>query len=94
MYVQAKRYAPGNPVGRPDVKGFVGSLVGRGATKGVFVTTSIFSQPARDYVKHPQRVILIDGQELADLMIEHGVGVRGYRTVEFKRLDEDFFGEE
>lgn len=95
IYVQAKRYAPGNPVGRPDVNGFVGSLVGLGATKGVFVTTSSFSQPARDYVKHlAQRVILIDGQELADLMIEHGVGVRGYRTVEFKRLDEDFFGEE
>ncbi len=95
IYVQAKRYAPGNAVSRPDVNGFVGSLVGLGATKGVFVTTSTFSQPARDYVKHlSQRVILIDGQELADLMIEHGVGVRSYRTVEFKRLDEDFFGEE
>jgi restriction system protein len=95
IYVQAKRYAPGNAVGRPDVNGFVGSLVGLGATKGVFVTTSTFSQPARDYVKHlSQRIILIDGEELADLMIEHGVGVRSYRTVEFKRLDEDFFGEE
>ncbi|MFQ6158864.1 restriction endonuclease [Sinorhizobium meliloti] len=95
IYVQAKRYAPGNLVGRPDVNGFVGSLVGLGATKGVFVTTSTFSQPARDYVKHlAQRVILIDGQELTDLRIEHGVGVRSYRTVEFKRLDGDFFGEE
>ncbi len=95
IYVQAKRYAPGSPVGRPDVNGFVGSLVGLGAAKGVFVTTSTFSQPARDYVKHlSQRVILIDGQELTDLMIEHGVGVRSYRIVEFKRLDEDFFGEE
>ncbi|MEP9350007.1 restriction endonuclease [Xanthobacter sp. KR7-225] len=95
IYVQAKRYAPGSSVSRPDVNGFVGSLVGLGATKGVFVTTSTFSQPARDYVKHlAQRVILIDGQELADLMIEHGVGVRNYRTVDFKRLDEDFFGEE
>ncbi|UIK06208.1 restriction endonuclease [Neorhizobium galegae] len=65
IYVQAKRYAPGNPVGRPDVNGFVGSLVGLGASKGVFVTTSTFSQPARDYVKHlAQRIILIDGQEL------------------------------
>lgn len=95
IYVQAKRYAPGNPVGRPDINGFVGSLVGLGATKGVFVTTSTFSQPAREYVQHlTQRVILIDGRELADLMIEHGVGVREYRKVEFKRLDEDFFGEE
>lgn len=66
-----------------------------GIIHSVFVTTSTFSQPARDYVRHlAQRVILIDGQELAGLMIEHGVGVRGYRTVEFKRLDEDFFGEE
>ncbi|MGX1101613.1 restriction endonuclease Mrr [Amorphus sp. MBR-141] len=74
---------------------FVGSLVGLGAGKGVFVTTSTFSQPACDYVRHlAQRIILIDGQELADLMIEHGVGVRSYRTVAFKRLDEDFFGEE
>ncbi|MEA3536637.1 restriction endonuclease [Rhizobium sp. CC-YZS058] len=95
IYVQAKRYAPGNAVGRPDVNGFVGSLVGLGATKGVFVTTSTFSQPARDYVKHlSQRIILIDGQELAVLMIEHDVGVRSYWMVEFKRLDEDFFSEE
>ncbi len=95
IYVQAKRYAAANQVGRPDVNGFVGSLVGLGASKGVFVTTSTFSKPARDYVKHlAQRIILIDGRELADLMIEHQVGVRGYRTVEFKRLDEDFFNEE
>jgi restriction system protein len=95
IYVQAKRYAPGNPIGRPDVSAFVGSLVGLSASKGVFVTTSTFSQPARDYVRQlAQRVILIDGQGLAYLMIEHGVGVRSYRNVEFKRLDEDFFGEE
>lgn len=95
IYVQAKRYAPGNQVGRPEVNGFVGSLVGFGATKGVFVTTSSFSTPARDYVRHlAQRVILIEGKELADLMIEHNVGVRGHRVVEFKRLDEDFFSEE
>jgi restriction system protein len=95
IYVQAKRYAPGSSAGRPDVNSFVGSLVGLGATKGVFVTTSAFSQPARDYVRHlSQRVILINGRELADLMIEHSVGVRGFRTVEFKRLDQDFFGEE
>ncbi len=86
LYVQAKRYAVGNSVGRPDVQGFVGSLVGLGATKGVFVTTSTFSTQARDFVKHlSQRVILIDGQRLAGLMIEHGVGVRTSRAIEFKR---------
>jgi restriction system protein len=73
----------------------VGSLVGRGATKGVFVTTSTFSPHARDYVLHlTQRVILVDGESLADLMIEHGVGVRTTRAIEFKRLDEDFFSED
>jgi restriction system protein len=95
VYVQAKRYAIGNAVGRPDVQGFVGSLVGVGAAKGVFVTTSAFSQQAIDFVRHlAQRVILIDGPRLASLMIEHNVGVRVNRTVEFKRLDEDFFSED
>lgn len=95
IYVQAKRYAPHVGVGRPDVQGFVGSLVGFGATKGVFVTTSSFSAPAVDFVRHlPQRVVLIDGARLAELMIEHGVGVRVSRTIAVKRLDEDFFADE
>lgn len=95
IYIQAKRYAPHVGVGRPDVQGFVGSLVGFGATKGVFVTTSSFSAPAIDFVRHlPQRVILIDGTRLAELMIEHGVGVRVSRTIAVKRLDEDFFADE
>lgn len=95
VYIQAKRYAPGNAVGRPEVQGFVGSLVGLGATKGVFVTTSTYSAQAREFVRHlTQRVILIDGPHLASLMIEHGVGVRTHQTLEFKRLDEDFFTEE
>jgi restriction system protein len=94
VYIQAKRYAAANAVGRPDVQAFVGSLVGFGASKGVFVTTSTFSAQARDFVKHlPQRVVLLDGTSLADLMIEHGVGVRTSRTIEFRRLDEDFFEE-
>ena len=95
VYVQAKRYAKTNTVGRPEVQGFVGSLVGLGATKGVFVTASPFSQQAIQFVRHlQQRVILLDGQLLAELMIEHNVGVRVNRAIEFKRLDEDFFSEE
>ncbi|TIS16701.1 MAG: restriction endonuclease, partial [Mesorhizobium sp.] len=83
MYVQAKRYAVANAIGRPDVQGFVGSLVGLGATKGVFVTTSTFSPHAHEFVKHlSQRVILLDGRQLADLMFEHGVGVRVRRAIE------------
>lgn len=95
IYVQAKRYEPENGVGRQAVQGFVGSLVGFGASKGVFVTTSSFSKNAIEYARHlPQRVILIDGQRLTELMVEHDVGVRLSRAVAIKRLDEDFFVEE
>jgi restriction system protein len=95
IYVQAKRYAAHVGVGRPAIQGFVGSLVGLGATKGVFVTTSSFSATATEYVRHiPQRVILIDGERLADLLVEHDVGVRISRILAVKRVDEDFFVEE
>ena len=95
IYVQAKRYAETNSVQRPEVQGFVGSLVGFNATKGVFVTTSTFSAGARLYAEQiPQRIILIDGARLTDLMIEHDVGVRMNRHVAIKRLDEDFFSED
>jgi restriction system protein len=95
VYVQAKRYAGHIGVGRPEIQGFVGSLVGLGASKGVFVTTSSFSSHALDYVRHlPQRVVLIDGEALTELMVEHGVGVRVSRNLALKRLDEDFFNDE
>lgn len=95
IYVQAKRYASHVGVGRPEIQGFVGSLVGLGANKGVFVTTSSFSAPAVEYARGlQQRVILIDGARLSELMIEFGVGVRVSRVVEVKRLDEDFFSDE
>ena len=69
--------------------------LGLGATKGVFVTTSTFNSHAAEFVRHlTQRVGLIDGRELSVLIIEHGVGVRVRRALEFKRLDEDFFAEE
>lgn len=95
IYVQAKRYAVGSSVGRPEVQGFVGSLVGQGASKGVFVTTSAFSRQAIDYARGlQQRVILIDGAQFTELMIEFGVGVRTSRAIEVKRVDEDFFADE
>jgi len=95
IYVQAKRYAVGSSVGRPEVQGFVGSLVGRGASKGVFVTTSAFSKQAVEYARGlQQRVILIDGPQFTELMIEFGVGVRTSRAIEVKRVDEDFFADE
>ncbi|ROT93989.1 restriction endonuclease [Altererythrobacter sp. FM1] len=92
IYVQAKRYSPDQTIGRPAVQGFVGSLIGFGATKGVFVATCTFSKQALEYVENlPQRVILIDGDLLAELMIEFGIGVRVSRAVQVKRVDEDFF---
>lgn len=92
VYVQAKRYAPDNKVSRPDIQRFVGSLTGEGATKGVFVTTSDFSREARDYLIRVQhRIVLINGQMLAKLMIEHGVGVRPRSTYVISSVDEDYF---
>ncbi|WP_284549634.1 restriction endonuclease [Aestuariimicrobium sp. T2.26MG-19.2B] len=91
VYIQAKRYATGNSVGRPDVQGFVGALHGR-ADSGVFITTSHFSQGARDYVaSSPTRIVLIDGQGLTDLMIQFKVGVQASETYTVVEIDEDFF---
>ncbi len=95
IYVQAKRYAVTSVIGRPDVQAFTGSLVGFGASKGVFFTTSSFSSQAKEFAARvPQRIILIDGGRLSELMVAHGVGVRTSRILEFKRVDEDFFAED
>lgn len=92
VYVQAKRYAAGNNVGRPEVQGFVGALHGFGASRGVFITTSAFSQGALEYAHGvPTRIILIDGQRLANLMIKYKVGVQVKTTYEVVEIDEDFF---
>lgn len=96
IYVQAKRWAIGNVVGRPSVQAFVGSLMGAGASKGVFITTSLFSQQAIDYAYGLKnlKVILIDGTKLSQLMIEHNVGVSVYQTFVMKRVDRDYFNVE
>ncbi len=92
VYIQAKRFAPENKVSRPDIQRFVGSLTGESATKGVFVTTSDFSREARDYVNRvQQRIVLIHGQRLAQLMIQNGVGVRDRTTYVVRSVDEDYF---
>lgn len=91
VYVQAKRYASGNAVQRPEVQGFVGALSGK-ADGGVFITTSRFSPGAMEWVRTvPARLILIDGPRLAELMIEYGVGVQVSQTVRIVEIDEDFF---
>lgn len=95
VYIQAKRYASSNAVGRPDLQSFIGALSGESAHKGVFVTTSRFSSGALEYLKTvQQRVITIDGDRLVELMIEHGVGVKPKQVFTLHRIDEDFFLEE
>ena len=70
------RYAPNNAIGRERIQQFAGALVGQGASKGVFVTTSSFTKGAVEYAQRvPQKIVLIDGQELAGLLIRYGVGV-------------------
>ncbi len=94
IYLQAKRWT--NVVGRPEIQQFVGALAGQRASKGVFITTSRFSQEARDYAASNSnyKVVLIDGERLADLMIEHDLGVSVAATYQLKRIDSDFFAEE
>lgn len=91
VFVQAKRYAVDLSVQRPELQAFVGALSGKADT-GVFITTGRFSQGAKDYVDRvPTRVILIDGKQLARLMIKYGVGVQVRQHVEIVDVDEDFF---
>lgn len=92
VYIQAKRWAPDHPVRRPDLQGFTGSLEGQRASKGVFITTSRFTEDAKEYVQRiTRRVVLIDGQTLAGLMYDHRIGVRDYRTYEVRRVDGAYF---
>lgn len=92
VYIQAKRWE--GPVHRPTVQEFVGSLEGHRARKGVLISTSTFSSGARDYVRMiDKRVILVDGQRLAELMIDHGVGVTAERSYVLNRVDLDYFEE-
>lgn len=91
VYIQAKRYADGNVVQRPDVQSFVGALSGK-ADNGVFITTSRFSDGAKTYADSvPTRIILIDGKKLTELMIRYGVGVQTKETYKIVEVDEDFF---
>ncbi len=95
VYVQAKRYAADNPAGTSKILEFAGGLSQRHAAKGVLLTTSRFTDDARRTAERlPQRIVLIDGDRLAALMIRHDVGVRIAETLHIKRIDEDFFLEE
>jgi restriction system protein len=93
IYVQAKRWEA--VVGRPVVMAFAGSLDGQRARKGVLITTSGFTQDALDYVNRiEKKIVLIDGEQLAQLMIDHGIGVTEVASYVVKRVDQDYFSEE
>jgi restriction system protein len=92
VYVQAKRFAEERSVPLREIRDFVGGLEGHRANKGVFVTTSYFPSTAYEFITRvSKRVVLIDGPELANLMIRHRVGVRVKANYEVKRIDEDYF---
>ena len=90
IYIQAKRW--GNTVGRPEIQKFAGALQGQRARKGIFITTSNFSKDAIDYAKNiDSKIILIDGNQLSELMIENNVGVSPISAYEVKKIDSDYF---
>lgn len=92
VYLQAKRWA--GTVGRPEIQKFVGALHGQRARKGVFITTGVFSSEAVHYVKAIEpRIALVDGPQLAQLMIDHNVGVAPGQTYAVKKIDSDYFDE-
>ena len=91
IYLQAKRYDNGS-IGEGAIRNFVGALAAQHAQKGIFITTAGYSKSAREYVeKVPQKVILIDGADLVDFMIENNVGVSKDLTFEIKKIDLDYF---
>jgi len=93
IYVQAKRWE--NSVGRPEVQKFAGALQGQRARKGGMITTSNFSKEALDYASRiDSKIVLIDGEQLAQLMIDHGLGVSPVAVYEIKKIDTDYFTEE
>lgn len=93
VYVQAKRWQ--GTVGRPEIQRFAGALQGQRARKGIFITTSDFSKEAQAYARSIEAtIVLVNGAQLADLMIDHGIGVARVCTYEIKRLDSDYFSPE
>jgi restriction system protein len=93
IYVQAKRWE--NTVARPEVQGFAGALIGRKARKGIMITTAKFSSNAREYANSIDnlKIILIDGEQLAQFMIDHDVGVTEESRYVIKKIDLDYFGD-
>jgi restriction system protein len=93
IYIQAKRWE--GTVGRPDIQKFAGALQGRRAKKGIFITSSGFSKEAQDFVRNLEsKIVLIDGEELASLMIDNDIGVSKVASYDIKKIDSDYFADE
>lgn len=94
IYIQAKKWKEGSTVGRPEIQKFVGALQGQRAKKGIFITTTRFTEEAKRYASNiDTKVVLIDGNRLANLMIDYSVGVAQQTSYDIKSLDSDYFGE-
>jgi restriction system protein len=92
IYIQAKKWD--GFVGRPEIQKFAGALQGQRAKKGIFITTGYFSKEAQEFISNiDTKIVLIDGEELVELMIDHNVGVSVIRSVEMKKIDSDYFEE-
>lgn len=96
IYIQAKRWKPDSTVSSTEIQKFAGALSGKGARKGIFITTTTFSKQASDYANNHQfsRIILIDGKQLTDLMITYGVGLYTEVTYKIQKIDRDYFDED
>lgn len=93
IYIQAKRWKPDTTIGKPELQKFAGAMMGPPRVdKGLFITTAKFSPKAKEYA-NAQHIILVDGEKLTNLMIEHGVGVSTQKTYLIKRIDSDYFSE-
>jgi restriction system protein len=93
IYIQAKRWD--STVGRPEIQKFAGALQGQRARKGIFITTSEFSRDAHDYASRiDSKIVLIDGEQLAQMLIDHNIGVAPVANYEIKRVDSDYFTEQ
>ena len=90
VYVQAKRWQ--NPVGREPLQAFYGALAGQHANKGVFITTSVFTATAGDFARSVEKIVLIDGGRLCELLMEYGVAVT-HRAITIPKIDLDYFEE-
>ncbi|MBR0080730.1 MAG: restriction endonuclease [Synergistaceae bacterium] len=93
VYTQAKKWKEDSFVGRPEIQKFLGAVAGQGATKGLYITTGQFTKEAKDFAARQlnHKIILIDGKQLAELMIEYDLGVTTVKTYPIKRIDSDYF---